>query len=79
MSRSAHFPTARGRAEIEGLGAYGAKTDIAAGAEAPIIELRTPPRMPLADFLTWAPKLFDYVRELNRGGTQKFGEAELHR
>jgi hypothetical protein len=73
----ANYPTWRGRRELEGLGAYGEKTDAVAGgavAEAPILELRTVPQMSTARFRDWAPVVFDYVVALNAKRDRKFGE-----
>jgi hypothetical protein len=73
------FPTRAGRREIEGLGGYGARTDVvqapAGPVEAPILEQRmTPENMRLPDFSRWALRMFDYVVALNRGDDRKFGE-----
>ena len=70
---AAHYPSARGRGEIEGLGGYGSQMDVTAGGQnAPIFELRSIPEMPLSQIRGFALNLFDYVVALNSSNPYTF-------
>lgn len=70
---SEHFPTERGRQEIEGLGSLRDRTDTTAGgAQAGIYELRTLKNMPRGEWRAFALNLFDYVVALNADEPYQF-------
>jgi hypothetical protein len=73
------FPSRGQRGDIEGLGAYGKKTDkidLGNGQTkmAPILELRSMPRIDLADMATVAERIFVYTYLANRGVDYKYGQ-----
>jgi len=74
-----HYPTQRGKDEIEGLGSYGNRTDpvntLAGVIRVPILELRSLPTMTPAEFSDFAIKLARLVTYLNAGQDKTFGEA----
>lgn len=73
------FPDRSQRGDIEGLGAYGKKSDIVdlGGGQTkktPILELRAMPRIDLADLADVAEKIFVYTYLANRGVAYKYGQ-----
>jgi hypothetical protein len=77
------FPDKAQRKDIEGLGAYGKKTDaidLGAGqtVKAAILELRSMPQVPLNNLQAVADRLFLYSYLVNRGGGgagEKYGQV----
>lgn len=75
------FPDKTQRKDIEGLGAYGKKTDqiILPGGlskQAAILELRSMPTTSLANIADVADRIWLYTYLANRGGNEKYGQVQ---
>lgn len=70
-----NFPVRDVRDELESIGGYGNKTDMTGGAiQMPILELRSMPSTPLANWANVTDEVFRYVYNINHGYNIKYGE-----
>ncbi|MEA5621539.1 DUF4157 domain-containing protein [Nostoc sp. UHCC 0251] len=77
---SKKFPNKAQRNDIEGLGAYGKKTDIVAlpgglTKQAAILELRAMPPIDVANIADVADRIWIYTYLSNRDGREKYGQV----